>query len=434
MRRTNPNDLNPKPNSPSFDYLGGDRVLFSLLILALFSMTSEAVAADSPGTRVLQGGTEATEYIMEGVPKYRDGMMALEAKDYAAAEALFKASAAKLGQGQERSRAVCLYHQAGCLELLGKADDASNVYKSAVNLFERYDPGNPMKAAAIKSVRELPPEKTGIEKDRMMVAPAEMRIQTAIKQNAELAGGSGVPVLDVIDDRAVPQTVLKSFVEMSCNETAELGSNSYNAAQRWQPLMVHNEPAAFTIDQKFPTINVTVNKRRYEVPVELPGLQGLHRILLVSNREKICAIDMDSSESWLLKMKPQKDGTVTGIAWSKLTHIKPGQPPRNRATSQEDNVANGGNSQQSTQEDWNSASRSRNSSASMNAGRSMSGLSKNMSSLDDLENKLGGFRSRESGGTRVRDSQPESSDERRFSNQSSSGNSGGSSDEQDSGF
>lgn len=287
-----------------------------------------SIAADQPATRVLQGGTEATEYIMEGMPKYRDAFAAYEKKDYAAAEALFKSGAAQLGQGKERARAECLFRQAGCLELLGRADDASNVYKAALRLFDQYDPGNPMRAAAIKSVRELPPEKTGIEKDRMMVAPPELRMQTAIKPTAELSGGAGIPVLDVIDEAKVPQTVLKSFAEMTCIETAELGANTSNVAQRWQPLVVHNEPAAFTIGDTFPTINVTVNKRMYEVPVNLPGLQGLHKILLVTNREKICAIDMDSNESWLLRMKPQKDGTVSSIAWSQLTHIKPGQLAR----------------------------------------------------------------------------------------------------------
>lgn len=357
-----------------------------------------AVAADVPSTRVLQGGTEATEYIMEGVPKYRDGMSAFQSKDYAAAEALFKAGAAKLGTGQERARAECLYRQAACLELLGRADDAGNVYKAALQLFERYDPGNPMKTEAIKSLRELPPEKTGIEKDRLMVAPPEMRIQTAIKQTAELAGGAGIPVLDVIDERAVPQMVLKSFVEMSCIETAELGANASNVQQRWQPLMVHNEPAAFTIGQKFPTINVTVNKRRYEVPVDLPDAQGLHRILLVSNKEKICAIDMDSHESWLLKMKPHKDGTVSDIGWSKLTHVKPGFP---RASAR--GVGGGGDgsegafAQNSGTEDDSRRStvsifaRGGGNGEKMNDSGGMSRFGKDLSGLEDLESKLGQF-------------------------------------------
>jgi hypothetical protein len=361
-----------------------------LVLTSIVCLATDAKAEDSPARRVLQGGTEATEYIMEGSPSYRNGMMAVEKKDYAAAEALFKSSAAKLGPGQERARAECLYNQAGCLELLGRADDASSVYKAAIKLFEQYDPGNPMKGAAIKSVRELPPEKTGIEKDRMMVAPPELRMQTAIKSNAELTtmGGAGIPVVDVVDERTIPQTVLKSFVEMSCLETAELGANASNVAQRWQPLMVHNEPAAFTIDQKFPTISVTVNKRRYDVTVDLPGLQGLHKILLVTNKEKICAIDMDSNESWLLRMKPQKDGTVSGIVWSKLTHVKPGQPAISRAKMRDDGETDSSNSapRESSSIGRNS-SFGRSSSARMSEG--MSSLSTDMSGLGDLEAKLG---------------------------------------------
>ncbi|MDZ4834382.1 MAG: tetratricopeptide repeat protein [Candidatus Melainabacteria bacterium] len=378
--------------SPGAMVSRGVLALPSLFFLASIScLTPNAIAADSSAPRVLQGGTEATEYILEGVPKYRDGMMAIEKKDYAAAEALFKASAAKLGQGQEKSRAECLYHQAACLELLGKADDASNVYKAALRLFERYDPGNPMRTAAIKTVRELPPEKTGFEKDRLMVAPLEMRIQTAIKPTAELTGGVDMAVLDVIDERTVPQTVLKSFVEMTCLETAELGANASNVAERWQPLMVQNEPAAFTIGDKFPTINVTVNKRRYQVDVNLPGLQGLHKILLVTNKEKICAIDLDSNESWLLRMKPQKDGTVSSIAWTKLTHVKPGQPAISRAPVQNSgmNWGNSAQSQNNTKGDWTNSARTPNGSqrgaSDQNGYRNQSGYAGQGGSSDNSD-------------------------------------------------
>lgn len=376
----------------------------TLTLSGLFFLTStvclspSAIAADSSSSRILQGGTEATEYIMENSQaKYKDAMTAVDKKDFAAAETLFKANAAKLGQGQEKSRAECLYHQAACLELLGRADDASNVYKAALRLFERYDPGNPMMTAAIKSVRELPPEKTGFEKDRLMVAPLEMRIQTAIKPTAELRGGADIPVLDVIDERTVPQTVLKSFVEMTCLETAELGANASNVAQRWQPLMVQNEPAAFTIGEKFPTINVTVNKRRYQVDVNLPGLQGLHKILLVTNKEKICAIDLNSNESWLLRMKPQKDGTVSGIAWSKLTHIKPGQPAISRAPVQNSgmNWGNSVQSQKNTEGEWTNSTRTLNGSpretAEQSGYRNESGYSNPKDQSGSSDNSDSGF-------------------------------------------
>ncbi|MBX9772073.1 MAG: hypothetical protein K2X29_11920, partial [Candidatus Obscuribacterales bacterium] len=131
-------------------------------------------------------------------------------------------------------------------------------------------------------------------------------------------------VLDV-EKKFIDDSIHQCFVEMTCLETAEIGSNSTNATNRWVPLMAYGKTVAVnaTDDLTCPVINVKINGRPYSVSVSLPELgAALRTVLLVTDGAKICAIDPYSNDIWLLNMKFKKPNDKAVFNWKKLLHQK----------------------------------------------------------------------------------------------------------------
>ncbi len=261
---------------------------------------------------------------------YQDGMTAIEKKDFALAASLFKLTAARLGTANEKLRAECLYFEAGCRLMQNERAEAANLYKSAWNLFEKHDPGSPYKELAIQQLCDLSCARLKDDKQIKLEGVARHRSQIQIDQNITLEArvsniNNSAPIVNVTDNKFIANCVHKCFLQMTCLETAELASNSTNARFRWLPLLAYGKPAAFPLspDGDIPFIKIKVNGRFYIVKVDLPYLNnGPRKILLVTNKEKICAIDQDSYESWILQMTRESDGLVDSFAWKKLLHKK----------------------------------------------------------------------------------------------------------------
>jgi hypothetical protein len=289
--------------------------------------TSPASDSGSSGKRfVLQGKTEVIDFKLNDFDGYKQGMAALDKRNFALAESLFKAAAAKLDDGYEKYRAECNFFEAKCMMMQGKADQAVSLLKSAIALFDQHDPRNPYKLAAQKQVGDLLSGKGRFD-SAMLQGKTNMLVgRTSVDQNITLysrvAADDSDPVLLRVDKEAVPQTIHDCFAQMTCLETAELGSNVYNAVGRWQPLLVKGEPAAIEFGAKPPVINVKVNGQLKEVTVNLPMVNGLRRILLATDNERVAAIDVDNNDTWLLMMDTAPDGTVGRFRWALLRHAK----------------------------------------------------------------------------------------------------------------
>jgi len=284
------------------------------------------------GPNILMGNTAMVEYELDDIDSYREAMTQLQKRNFSGAEHLFKKTAALLGEGHEKYRAECLYFQAGCLVMMGKIEEATSLYKAAVNLFEQYDYGSPYKPIAITQLNDLHSAKSAADKDKLYSSIATQHARISIDQHIGLAGGvtggnTIHPFLVRVERTSIPETVYNCFAQMSCLETAEIGSNMTNAASRFQPLLVEGNPAAFAIGASYPVINVKVNGHPYKINVKLPSLRGSREILLVSDKEKICALDLNSYETWLLRMDRGGDGLLNSVQWVKLLHRKPNVKP-----------------------------------------------------------------------------------------------------------
>lgn len=120
----------------------------------------------------------------------------------------------------------------------------------------------------------------------------------------------------------VNETVLKAFVKMDCLEYADLGANSYTATDNFKPLSFggKNVVAGATSAKDGPILNLTIGGRIYYINMTLPGLQPTsHNVVVVSNGEKVLAIDPRTDDTWQLHMRLPYHQY---FSWSKLTHTR----------------------------------------------------------------------------------------------------------------
>lgn len=289
--------------------------------------TSVAPTSTTSGKRyVLQGKTEVIDFKLSEFDAYKQGMAALDRRSYADAAIQFRAGAAKLGDGYEKYRAECNFFEAKCLMMTGKVDQAVSLLKAAIALFDQHDPRNPYKLAAEKQVGDLISGRARMDNSMLQGRTNMQRARVSVDQNitlySRLAVDDSDPVLLRADKEATKTTIHDCFAEMTCLETAEIGSNVYSAMGKWQPLLVKGEPAAIEFGAKPPVINVKVNGQLKEVTVNLPMVNGLRRILLATDNEKVAAIDVDNNDTWLLLMDTAPDGTVGRFRWALLRHQK----------------------------------------------------------------------------------------------------------------
>ncbi len=296
--------------------------------------SSEDGTATSPAP--LQGKTEVTHFVLHDLSLYKHAVASIEEGDYTRGIYYLEKLVAQLDEeGHEPYKAECIYLEAGCHQKLNRMNAATDKYHEAFELFAKYDSSNPLKDRAGAQYAELKRLKlhSGIAETKLQdrvenrsVAFKPQMAMFAIDPHALLeAKVNESEVLLEVNDRAVlPQIVKKCFSDMSCLETAEIGSNVTNAVERWTPLMVHGRAAAFAMNGSGnPVFRATVNGRSYQFDVILPELgSGQRKVLLVTNLEKICAVDVESFDTWLLRMQRASDGKVTSARWYKLTHKK----------------------------------------------------------------------------------------------------------------
>lgn len=120
----------------------------------------------------------------------------------------------------------------------------------------------------------------------------------------------------------VKETVLKAFVKMDCLEYTALGANSYTATDIFKPLSFggKNVVSGATSQKDGPILNLTIGGRIYYINMTLPGLEPTsHNVVVVSNGQKVLAIDPRTDDTWQLNMRLPYHQY---FSWSKLTHTR----------------------------------------------------------------------------------------------------------------
>lgn len=292
----------------------------------------------------LQGKTEVMELILEDQSLYKQAMIAIDKEDFGKAIIYLQELIPQLGEGYEPYRAECMYYEAGCHQMLKRMNAAMDTYKKAFELFEKYDSSNPLRLRAWTQYTSLNPKALQGKVDQQNITLTPQRALIAIDPNAVLEvreNNRNIPILEVNDRQVLPVIVKECFSDMTCLETAEIGSNVTNADTRWMPLMASGRTAAFGLESGggHPAFRVKVNGKSYLFDVILPEMaEGQRKILLVTNHEKICAVDVDSFDTWLLRMGRAKDGRITTARWYKLTHKKTIAPTISGAAGQKLNL------------------------------------------------------------------------------------------------
>lgn len=295
---------------------------------------TEAPATVPPsGTIKLEGKLEQTEIQVAAaelaLKDYKQGFAFLSAGKFAQAAELFKRSGAQFDRGYEKYRAESLYAEAQCRRMLGQKLEASNLYHAAIKLFKAHDADSPYLKAAIEQLGniELKNQVAAMDLPAKKLAGAvdidrNVTLQGRIGEDGVRLSGRKA-VIDV-EKKFIDDSLHQCFVEMTCLETAELGSNSTNAQRRWVPLLAYEKPAALLASDSYftPLIKVKINGKRYNINVDLPDLASSQRtVLLLTDTEKICAIDPGTNDVWLLHMDFKKDGTAN-FKFKKLLHQK----------------------------------------------------------------------------------------------------------------
>lgn len=292
----------------------------------------------SPSSPIkLEGKAEITD-VKPGDPRsaainYRKGYAALDKGNYSKAADYFRLTADQFGKGFEGYRAEARFAEAQCRMKLGQKAEANKLYGIAIDLFRKHKPKSPYLKAAIEQRGKMFQLKMQIPKmhrimHRLYAVDKNITLKGKIKEDGSLLKGQDA-VLDV-EKKFVNDSVHQCFVEMTCLETAELGSNSTNARNRWVPLMAYGKTAAIstTGDIFFcPVIKVKINGKHYNIHVDLPGLANTQRtVMLVTDGYSICAIDPVNNDVWLLKMnlkkKKKAKASKGSFKWKKLKHQK----------------------------------------------------------------------------------------------------------------
>lgn len=288
---------------------------------------------ESVGTIQLQGNAEVTELDQGAAQRasqdYRRGLAALNGNNYAHAAELFKRAGEQFGHGFEKYKAEANFAEAQCRQQIGQMDESSKLYHAAKALFEQFDPRNPFLKACVDQLG------AAFKVQTPRLAPEQRKLfgTTHVDQNITLKGNvnddgvrmSGEKAILDVDKKFIKDSVHQCFVEMTCLETAEIGSNSTNAKNRWVPLMAYGKTAAMTATDDFfsPVIRVAINGKPYNINVVLPGLSSNQRtVLLVTDGEKIAAIDPGTNDVWLLEMKLKANSNKGDFNWKKLLHQK----------------------------------------------------------------------------------------------------------------
>jgi hypothetical protein len=304
---------------------------------------------------------------------YRRGAMALSANDYKAAAEFFKQSADGYESAIGPSKFVgdARFAQAQACRLAKLDSEAERLFKVAVDLFRKYDPGNPYLRAGQGYLDEL-----GKAKLKAKVATTQLKGQTSTN---ELKAEASIPKLqppmegriDSVDrhvtlqgktmqlagslkdedlfngaklqaeaatadlsEKYVKDRIYKGFVKMTCLEFAALGGNYYTAPDNYKTFTSdEGKPVIIgaTDDNwnqaTYPAIRLKLNQKDYNVSMFLPGLAKSSRnVMVITDDRHVLAIDPRKDDVWKLVPVFNKNGTAD-FNWWKLTHTKRNNVP-----------------------------------------------------------------------------------------------------------
>ncbi len=306
------------------------------------SVSTQSTAGTTGGTRILQGKAEAISFkernfrAWQSSQYYQQGALALDRKDIKLAADLFKRAGEGFDmEGSEKFQAEAKFAEAQARRLLGQTEKASKLYQAAIDLFNDYDPLSPYLKAAMDNLKKLSPQlsaKINTDEARLRALTIPTSIMR-VDRNVMLKGGlSDFGSQKLLAQKAtsdvqteyVNQTIHKAFVKMTCLETAELGSNSITAENRWYPLIANGRTVAIGASQDFlaPSISIKINERFYTVAVELPEIGSTKKtVFLLTDGMHIVAIEPASEDMWNL-VADFKHAEPT-FTWKKLKHFKP---------------------------------------------------------------------------------------------------------------
>ncbi|HMO24531.1 MAG TPA: hypothetical protein PKC98_26505, partial [Candidatus Melainabacteria bacterium] len=215
---------------------------------------------------LLQGKTEKLDIILEDNKLYQVAMKAIARKDYSDGIRYLQMMEAQLDKaGHEPYLAQCMFYEAGCHKGLKRMQAAMDTYHKAFELYEKYDASNPLKGSAWKEYETLRAMKGRMDSNPLqgnvnssaLQAQIEQRNMLLELQKAQFAINPNVTLhakantadtlLRCNDAEILPKIVKECFSQMSCLETAEIGSNATNAVHRWMPLRVSGATAAFAV-------------------------------------------------------------------------------------------------------------------------------------------------------------------------------------------
>jgi tetratricopeptide (TPR) repeat protein len=295
--------------------------------------TKTASTTPASGTIQLEGKAERTEMDLgaaeNALKDYKQAYNYLSAGKFGPAAELFKRAGDQFDQGFERYRGESRYAEAQCRRMLGQKAASSSLYQAAIKIFKEHDPESPYLKAAIEQLGNI---ELKVQEARLDAPPRKLEGAIDIDRTVTLQGRigedgvrlSGRKALLEVEKKFIDDSIHQCFTEMTCLETAELGSNSTNAKNRWTPLLAYGNPTAVLASDDYftPLIKVKINGKRYNVNIDLPGLTSHQQtVLLLTDGEKICAIDPATNDVWLLKMTFKKDGN-TQFKFKKLLHQK----------------------------------------------------------------------------------------------------------------
>ena len=309
------------------------------------SSVASTTSGTGGGVKMLQGKAESISFkdrnfrAWQSSQFYQQGALALDRKNFKLAADLFKRAGNGFDmEGSEKFQAESLFAEAQSRRLLGQTDKASKLYQAAIDLFNEYDPLSPYLKAALDNLKKVSPSLAAqVSRDEarlkaLTIPTSIMRVDRNVVLKGGLSDFGSQKLLaqkatsDVQSDY-VNKTVHKAFVKMTCLETAELGSNSITAENRWYPLIANGRTVAIGASSDFlaPSISIKINERFYNVAVELPEIGSTKRtVFLLTDGNHIVAIEPSSEDMWSL-VGDFKHAEPT-FTWKKLKHFKKRKP------------------------------------------------------------------------------------------------------------
>jgi tetratricopeptide (TPR) repeat protein len=268
---------------------------------------------------------------------YKQGVACLGLRNFKFAAEYFKQSGDLFETtfGYEKALAESRYAEAQARRLLGQTQQASKLYQAAIDLFQEYDPLSPYLKGAMDTLKNISPNlKAGLAKSEFRFQALKLNNRVvSIDRNVILKGRvtddgqarlmAEKALLDLGSDY-VKKTIHKAFVRMTCLETTDIGSNYNNADDRWLPLIANGKTVALTASQDGinPIITLKLNERLVNTSVDLPGLAGSKRtVLLLTDGHSVIAIDPGTEDIWKLVPSFDKKGAHTS-SWQHLVHRK----------------------------------------------------------------------------------------------------------------